>query len=122
MEPSATLWNDFWRMMNEGACFSHYAMLLNVINEAAWQYIDCSNLSATMKLAAPSGVVRTQAILSLVTDSLTSLHCFFMSALAGKPKLVGGWGHEVPSIGADGKQEREYWHWGDMQIVRWCVS
>ena len=40
----------------------------------------------------------------------------------GKPKLTGGWGHETTVIGADGKPEREYWHWGDMQIVRWYFS
>ena len=34
----------------------------------------------------------------------------------GKPKYTNG-GDLV--LGPDGRPEREYWHWGDMQIVRW---
>jgi hypothetical protein len=37
----------------------------------------------------------------------------------GKPKTTNQ-GDLV--LGPDGKPEREYWHWGDMQIVRWYFS
>ena len=38
--------------------------------------------------------------------------------LEGKPKYTSS-GDLVTHH--DGTPEREYWHWGDMQIVRWCV-
>jgi len=40
----------------------------------------------------------------------------------GKPSYKGGWGKDVPDLNDDGSQKYEYWHWGDMQIVRWYFS
>jgi len=44
---------------------------------------------------------------------------FWELMMAGKPKYTNG---GDPVLGPDGKQEVEYWHWGDMQLVRWYFS
>jgi hypothetical protein len=37
----------------------------------------------------------------------------------GKPSYTNA---GDPVMGSDGKIKREYWHWGDMQLVRWYFS
>jgi len=79
-------------------------------------------MALTYACCNPNGPAIPSGGLWVVEPSLEVGLRMWRMMVEGKPKLNKGSDTGSFALKPDGSREVEYWHWGDMQILRWYMS